>query len=65
MKYRRIAKHVLFEAAQNWRLYDQDRLSWFVGRPVTDAEYEKLIEATAKEYDAWQQRLIDQGVIEL
>lgn len=64
MKYRRIAKHVLFEAAQGWRLYDQDRLSWFVERPVTDAEYEKIVEAIAKEYDAWRLRLVDQEVIE-
>jgi hypothetical protein len=63
MKYKHIAKHVLFESAEHWKLYDQDRLSWFVERPVTNKEYEKLIEAIAKEYEAWRGRLVRQGII--
>jgi uncharacterized membrane protein YwzB len=63
MKYKDIAKHVLFEAAQYWKLYDQEKLSWFVEHKVTDAEYKMMMSAIAKEYEAWRGRLVKQGII--
>tara|TARA_R100000808_G_C2110711_1_gene124866 strand:+ start:359 stop:556 length:198 start_codon:yes stop_codon:yes gene_type:complete len=63
MKYENVAKHVLFEAAQHWKLYDQERLSWFVEHKVSDAEYELIMSAINREYEEWRGRLIDQEII--
>ncbi len=63
MKYRSIAKHALFEAALSFINYDEERLEWFVGRPVTEAEYDKIMSAINKEYEAWRIRLVEQGII--